>query len=221
MTVPYISPRDSEALGWCQTFAAGLSSNPGAYMISVAEAAAIQLAVDAFASSYADAIDPAQRTPVVVSIKDESRNAAVQLCRQYATLIKYNAGISNPDKIAIGVRPVNPNRDPIECPQSSPVVNVVAATPGTHTVRFADSLEPEKRAKPFGATEIQIYVAIADEPVTDWNEARFYGKFTKNPVAVAFEPADNAKQATYFARWAGRRGDTGPWSNGVTMAIAA
>ena len=46
-----------------------------------------------------------QRTPVVIATKDEMRNAAEQLIRQYATLIKYNAGMSNPEKIAIGVRP--------------------------------------------------------------------------------------------------------------------
>jgi hypothetical protein len=57
--------------------------------------------------------------------------------------------------------------------------------------------------------------------IIDPDEAQFYGKFTKNPVAVGFAPADNGKQATYFARWAGRRGDTGPWSAPVTLAIAA
>lgn len=217
----YIPARDAEALAFMQTFAAGLSASPSTYFLSAAEAAGIQSAVDQFAAAYADAIDPAQRTPVIVATKDECRNAAEQLVRQYATLIKYNAGISNPEKIAIGVRPVNPNREPIECPQTSPSLNIVAATPGAHTLRFQDSLDPENRGKPFGATEVQLFVAIAAEPVTDWNEARFYGKFTKNPMAVAFTPEDNGKQATYFARWSSRRGENGPWSNPVSMAIAA
>ena len=221
MANDYIPPQDAQALAFMQTFAAGIVASPSTYMISAPEAAAIQAAVDQFAAAYADAVDPAQRTPVVVSLKDETRNAAEQLVRQYATLIKYNAGIANPDKIAIGVRPVNPNRDPVECPQTSPVLNVVAATQGTHTIRFADSLTPENRGKPFGASEIQLYVAIDDEPVMDWNQARFIGKFTKNPMAVSFVPADNGRQATYFAKWASRRGETGPWSSPVTMAIAA
>jgi hypothetical protein len=217
----FIPVQDAQALGWLQTFAAGISASPATYMASVAEAAGIQSAVDAFAAAYADAIDPAQRTPVVIALKDDMRNAAVQLCRQYAILIKYNAGISDPDKIAIGVRPVNPNRDPIECPQTSPMLNIVAATPGAHTLRYADSMTPDSPAKPFGASEMQLFVAVAAAVVTDPEQAKFYNKFTKNPVAVAFSAADNGKQATYFARWAGRRGDFGPWSSPVTMAIAA
>jgi hypothetical protein len=35
--------------------------------------------------------------------------------RKLADLIKFNAGISDPDKIAIGVRPVNTSREPIRC----------------------------------------------------------------------------------------------------------
>lgn len=221
MANDYIPAQDAQALAWMQTFAAGITANPATYFLSVADASGIQNAVDEFAAAYADAIDPAQRTPVNVATKDESRNNAAQLCRQFASLIKVNAGISNPDKIAIGVRPVNPNRDPIMCPQTSPLLNVIAATPGAQTLRFADSMTPETGAKPFGASELLLFVAVDDEIVIDPDTAKFYGKFTKNPVAVGFDAADNGKQATYFARWAGRRGDMGPWSSPVAMAIAA
>src|SRR6185369_17430760 len=115
------------------------------------------------------------------------------ICRQFAILIKFNAGISDPDKIAIGVRPVNPNREPIECPQTSPLLNVIAATPGAQTLRFADSMTPDSAAKPFGATELQLFVVVADAPTADPDQARFYGKFTKNPVGVALDPTDNGK----------------------------
>ena len=53
---------------------------------------------------------------MTVAQKDDARTSAEQICRQFAILIKYNAGISDPDKIAIGVRPVNNSREPIECP---------------------------------------------------------------------------------------------------------
>jgi hypothetical protein len=143
MSDDYIPDNDARALGWMQTFAAGLVSSPSVYMVSAAEAAGIQSAVDAFAAAYADAIDPAQRTPVVVAIKDSTRNAAAQLCRQYAGLIKLNIGITDADKIAIGVRPVNPNREPIHCPQTAPKLNVIAATltnPTTLALTFSAAI---------------------------------------------------------------------------------
>jgi hypothetical protein len=217
----YIPPRDADALAFMQNFANKLVAAPSAYMISSAEAAGISNAVAQFAAALSDATDPEQRTPVTVSVKDSTRNAAEQLVRQYAVLIKNNAGIPDSDKIAAGVRPVNPSREPIHCPSSSPVLNIVAATQGAHTIRFADSLTPENRGRPFGASELLLWVAVDDEPVTDWNEAKFIGKFTKNPMTVTYQPGDNGKQATYFAKWAGRRGDTSNWSSPVSLAIAA
>lgn len=221
MANDYIPAQDAQALGWMQTFSTGISASPATYQLTASDATAIQNAVDAFAAAYADAIDPAQRSPVNVNLKDTTRNAAAQICRQYATLIKVNAGISDADKIAIGVRPVNPSRTPINCPQTSPLLNVIASTPGAQTLRFADSMTPDSPAKPFGATELQLFVAVGADVTVDPDDAKFYGKFTKNPVAVGFDPADNGKQATYFARWASRRGDVGPWSSPVTLAIAA
>jgi len=43
----------------------------------------------------------------------------------------------------------------------------------------------------------------------------------RNPIGVAFQAADNGKMATYFARWANSKGDTGPWSVPFTFGIAA
>jgi hypothetical protein len=100
-------------------------------------------------------------------------------------------------------------------------VSIIAATPGIQTLRYADSTTPDSSAKPFGATELQLFVVVGTAPASDPEAASFYGKFTRNPIAVSFPPADNGKQATYFARWASRRGETGPWSLPVTMAIAA
>ena len=51
--------------------------------------------------------------------------------------------------------------------------------------------------------------------------AGYLGGFTRTPVAVTFGAEDDGKVATYFARWAGRRGDTGAWSRPVSCRVAA
>lgn len=218
---PYLPATDSEARDWMNTFAAGIAASPATYGLAAADASAIQAAVDAYNAAYLIAVDPATRTPVTVNQKDTARNAAEQIGRQYAVIIKHDAGISDADKIAIGVRPVNPDREPIQCPQTSPILAVIASTPGAQTLRYSDSMTPDSAAKPFGATELLVFVAVGATAATDPAQAKFLGKFTKNPIAVAFEAADNGKQATYFARWASRRGDVGPWSAPVSLAIAA
>jgi hypothetical protein len=119
------------------------------------------------------------------------------------------------------VRPVNPSRDPVECPQTSPVVAIVATTQGAQTVEFRDSMDLDRRGKPFGASDLLLFVAVTPTGTTNPDDARFYAKVTKNPVAVMFDHADNGKQATYFARWSNRRGQMSPWSTPVSMSIAA
>ena len=52
-------------------------------------------------------------------------------------------------------------------------------------------------------------------------EARSIGLYTKNPIGVAFDEADNTKIATYWGRWANSKGQYGPWSSAVSMTIAA
>jgi len=204
-----------------QTFAAGITANPGVYQLSAADGLTIQTAVNAFAAAYDVAIAPATRTPVSVNIKDNARNSAEQVCRQYAALIKFNAGITDADKIAIGVRPVNTSREPINVPDSSPLLNVIGATPGAQTVRFADSNTPDSGAKPFGAAQLQLFVAITPAAVDDPAAAQFHGGFTRNPIGVGFDADDDGKVATYFARWASLKGEVGPWSLPVSMRIAA
>ena len=217
MPTDFIPSTDANALIWMQAFSSGISSSVSTYQLTQSDADTIAAAVQAYADTLAIATAPLTRTPGNVNAKDTARNAAESLCRQYAIQIKYNNGISDEAKIQIGVRPVNTSRDPIHCPASSPLVNVKGATPGSHTVTFADSLEPDKRAKPFGAAGLQLFCYIGDAATVDENEAQFVGIFTRNPVSVQFMPEDDGKMATYFARWSGKRGDVGNWSLPVSM----
>ena len=112
----FIPADDPNALAWMQVFAGGITANPALYMLTALDAAAITAAVDAFAAALAEVQDPATNTVVTVAAKDDARTSAEQICRQYASLIKPNAGISDPDKLAIGVPPVNTDRNPINVP---------------------------------------------------------------------------------------------------------
>jgi hypothetical protein len=217
----YIPRKDSLAITWMKTFAAGISASPSVFQLSPSDAAAIQRAVDEFAGALAVASDPATKTKVTVAIKDQARISAEQICQQYYSLIKPNAGVSDASKIAIGVRPINRGRTPIAAPATSPAVAVIAATPWQHTLRFHDSLAADTRGKPFGATFLELRVAVDDEPVRDVEQARPAGLFTKNPVTMAFRHDEVGKRATYWGRWVSRRGETGPWSLPVGMTVAA
>lgn len=217
----YIPAKDADFRNWATTFASRLSANPALYMLTPAQAASIQQVVDDFVAAYEIAVDPATRTKQTVIDKDDARSIAETLCRQYAIDIKNNEGITDGDKVNVGVRPINPDREPIECPQVSPALTILGNTPGAQTLEYRDPATPNSKAKPFGASELQLFMAVADEEVSDVSQAKFVGKFTRNPIAVEFAHADDGKTATYFSRWASVRGEVGPWSLPVSMRIAA
>ena len=68
---------------------------------------------------------------------------------------------------------------------------------------------------------LQLFVAVSDAPVMDPTQSHFRGEFTRRSASVGFDAAQSGKIATYFGRWAGPRGDVGPWSLPISMRIAA
>src|SRR6185295_15940734 len=109
---------------------------------------------------------------------DAIRNTGVQTFRTYSMLIKHNAGISDAAKIALGINPVNPNRQYVDVPGTSPIVSCFAATPFVHTLLYSDSTTPQSRAKPYGATQLEIVRVIGTGPATDWINAPKLGSYT-------------------------------------------
>jgi len=217
----YMPRRDLAALSWMQNFSRHLMLQPAAFAISISDAVAIGRAVDDFAVAYAVITNPATRTPVAVLVKDQARNSADAICRVYYNLIKPNQGISDADKIAIGVRPINLSRARIGEPTTSPLLKLIGATPASHTLYYSDTNTPDRSAKAFGATHLQLFVALGESPARDVNSGRYYQSFTRNPMSVGFAHADDGKVATYWGRWMTRKGEVGPWSLPTTMRVAA
>src|SRR5262245_21994226 len=161
----YIPSKDAQFSLWAQAFSNGISATPALYMLTPAQAATIAGTVTSFVNALLVANDESTRTKPTIIAKDNARSICETMCRQYAIDIKFNEGIADEDKVAIGVRPINPDREPIEVPTTQPLLNVTGETPGVQTVRYADSNTPNLRAKPFGAASLQLYVGItADEP---------------------------------------------------------
>lgn len=224
MIESYIPAKDSLFRQWANTFANKLNANPEKFMMTPAQTQAIREAVDDFIEKYEVTLEKDTRTKTTIIAKDDARSIAETMCREWASLIKENLGISDEDKVAAGVRPINPARDPIFVPQTSPILAIIGNTPGAQTLQFRDPTEPTKRAKPFGASELQLFLAVTDSEgltAAPLSEARFHSKVTRNPIAVEFGQDDNGRTATYYARWASAKGEFGPWSLPVVLKIAA
>lgn len=220
MPNPYIPSTDAALLAFSLNFSTLLTAAPATYGLTAPDAATIAGEHGQYETALALAVDPPTRTAVTVAAKDVARASLVAIIRQYAMIIRNDPNVTDPNKIALGLNPINDARTPINAPGTSPLLNVVFATPGGHTLRFADTLTPDSGKKPFGAMQLQLFVNVGVAAIVDPTAAQLYGQFTKNPVVVAFDAGDAGKVATYFGRWVGRRGDVGPWSLPVSMNIA-
>ena len=217
----YIGDTDDAKRDWMINFRDVLQANAGAYFVSAPEVIAISATIDDFVAKLAIVRAANGRTPSSTEAKNASRSQAVDACRTLAMQIKANAGISDALKIAAFIRPPNPTRTPMPSPSEMAVIVVLGGMLGSHTLRYVDPEGGESTAKPFGCTNLQIYRGIAADEIEDVAQTAFYDAVRKNPIASAFDHADDGKIATYFARWADAKGQVGPWSAPVSLRIAA
>ncbi len=221
MSKSYLPVRDNDLGQWAQNFSQLLLASPASYGLTPADGAAIASYVSAFTAALAAVNNPATRTIASVATKDGAKAAMLATVRPYAMQIRNNLGVSNADKAAVGLRIVDQTKTPIAAPVTQPLINVLCATVGEHTLRFADVMTPDARRKPAGAVALQLFANVGAASNSDPAEARFRGIVTRQPHAVKYERSDNGKIATYFARWQNLKGETGPWSNAVSFTIVA
>lgn len=230
---PYIPPTDTGKRDWGDNFSSLITAAPGTYGLDAIAAAAIQAAFDDFDAAYALAgtsgrvpISPGTRTVTTVADLNAKKHTFIDLARSYAAQIRLNPGVTNPAKTDLRLNLPNNVPSPIPTPTTVPLLNFIGATPGQHTLRYADQLTPDSRAKPQGVIAMQLYVAIGVAVVTNPDLASFYAAVTVNPTAISFAPGDAGKVATYFGRWitrgraiGGSSGQTGPFGAPVNAIV--
>lgn len=225
MAQPYIPPTDAALRAWAVNYADLITAAPATYGLDAPAALAIQDAVDEFVEAL-DAYTKDTRTVVLVAAKNAAKFAMLALVRTYSAQIRLNPGVSNENKLALGLNLPNTSPSPIPAPATSPILAFVGATPGQHTLRFADTLTPDSRRKPFGVVALQLFLGIGVAAIPDPADCAFYATITKQPTPVDFDPADAGKVATYYGRWVTRSGpggvaQSGPWSAQLTAVIPA
>lgn len=221
MALPYIPTTDSGLDAWAANFSSLITAAPATYGLDSVDAAAIQTAYDTYHAAYLlggtappnrTPVNPSTRTPVTVAAKDSAKIAGRILWRTYASQIRINPGVTDADKIALGLNLPSSGGTPIPAPTSFPLLSFVSGGVLTHVFSYKDSDIPTGKAKAPGAVQMQLMAKVADTPSTGPDAWPLKLLVTKSPFIVEWESGDAGKVATYAARWATRRGLVGPWS---------
>jgi hypothetical protein len=219
MAAPYIPRADGEFRDWLNQFANAIAREPWAVMLMPADAAKLVELARRYEAAYVKVRAGGQGPPAAVAEKNRIRREAWDTVRRIAMRIKRNRGITTALKIELGIHPDHRCQSRIPAPRTAPVLAVIEAHNGVHVLRYFDPAAPSRRAKPYGVVEMQMFVAVGDEPAGEPSGPGFLYRARRHVFQVPLPPQHAGKMATYFGRWVTQRGLAGPWSAPVSMII--
>lgn len=217
----YIPSTDAGLLSWSENFDTIITANPTDYGLIAGQATAYDALHDAYATAYADAVNPGTRTPVTVAAKDFARANLVASARQLGQIARKYPGITNELLADAGLTVPDPIPSPIPAPSTVPVLSLIASGSLNHVLRYRDSVLSNPRSKPEGVTSLQLFAKLGTTPPADIGDCAFFGNFSRMPMNIAFDGADALKNAYYIARWINAKGQFGPPSDTLIVTIGA
>lgn len=228
-TPPFIPRADPAFRRFAESFANNISSDPPRYGLTVAQADWIMRHFNEFDAAYEIAKAPATRTRPTIADKDDARSILHNTISVYSAHLRANLGITDGDKLLIGVRPRNVAHKRRKCPGIPPLLNYIGSLPGIDQMVFHDSSTPTSKAKPYGAERLELWVGYSKpgEQRPKREDARLIGTFKKSKMLIDQDPQRDVRMGgsegmpTYFARWLGHDGKTGPWSLPCWTTIAS
>ena len=217
----YIPSRDADLDAWANNFKTLIAATPTNYGLTAADGTAISNSFNAWHTAFLNATNPTTRTRATVAAKNDQKRLMLGVLRGYAATIRANAAVTPALKIGLGLHVRDAGPTPVPAPSSYPMVSVAGLGQGLQQLRAADQFAPNRRARPTGTAGLLLFRAIATEPVSEPTQAQFLSFVTRAEFTATFNPADNGKTATYFARWTNAKGEVGPWGPATSMPIAA
>jgi hypothetical protein len=221
MSNSYIPSKDGDLEAWLANFKTLIAASPTSYGLVASDATAVTNAYNAWHTAYLAAVNPTTRTKLTVAAKNQQKAIVLGVVRGYAATIRANAAVSDSLKGGLGLHVRDTTPTPVPPPSTFPTLIITEPMRGLQDLNAHDSTTPNKRAKPSGTAGILLFRAIGATAATDQAEADFLSFVSRTEFKATFDPADNGKTATYFARWTNSKGEVGPWGPAASMPIAA
>ena len=221
MAQDYIPDSDAEFNPWQDTFCTNVSANNTALGVSAGDVSILNANKSNRSSSYTTAITDANTAKASNQTKDNNRAAHEAKIREIVVQIQANPNVTDAQRAALGITVPKGTRTPSAIPTTRPVGKVDNSKRLEHTINFYDESTPNSKKKPDGVRGCEIWFKIGGAPPADPSELSYMATDTKTPYTYAFNGDDGNKTAHYMLRWVNTRGETGPWSETVSVTIGA
>jgi hypothetical protein len=223
MSKRFLPVREHELNNWLANFAQKISAAPGTYGLTVGDSAAVSAAVSLWHAAFTAASAPTTRTGPAVQEKRNAKRHVTAVVRPIAAKVRANDDVSSELKLGLGL--VLRSRAPVPAPQTHPVLGLRKMDTRRH-ILDAHDIVTGRGGKPDRVAGLVVFRAVgegvAPHPGSSSADGLSYlGLFTRPRFTSEFTTADRGKTATYFARWVNAKGEPGPWSFALSVAIAA
>lgn len=218
MAAPYIPATDSGFQSWLLNFSTLITAAPTDYGLVSGDAVIIAAQETAYSAALLLATDPSSRTPATVAAKDAAKSSALAVVRPYAMQINANSGVTDLDRAALGLTIRKTVPTPVPAPTAVPGLAFVAATPLATQLRSFDTATPTTKAKPYGASAIEIFAAVGTTAAVDPTQASFVNQFSKSPLTLDWDSGQVGKIAVVWARYTTKGSYAGPALKGPWSA---
>lgn len=213
MAVSYIPTKDALFEAWDLNFTTLLTANPALYGVSAADATAQTGYYSTWHTAFLVVSNPATKTKPAVAAKNAARVAATHGIRPLAQAIARNPGVTNANKLALGLNlQSSTGPTPLPPPSSYPILALVGLTPGNMTLKFTDSLDGVSRKKPAGVISGILFGKVSATPITDPTLLDYLDVFNSQPFDLDTNAFDKGSTIYLAAQWTTRTGLRGPWS---------
>lgn len=214
----FLPSTDTGLLDWAANFGLKITATPAVFGLTPAQATAFEAFRLSYANLLAKVLDPAQRTQVIVSQKDEAKRALRNNASELSKIIQGQATVTDAMKIDLRLN-VRKSPTPIPVPDEMPEMDILSVTGRTVKARL-HSATIEHRRKPNGVSGANLWTFVGETPPEELSGWLFQGTTTRTLFEIEFPvTVEQGSKVWLAAAWFNPRGQTGPVSDPVSTFI--
>lgn len=218
---PAIPRADAKFDTWFKHFVSQISDQPDKYDLDQQWIDDLTTALADWERDYGAHITARDASRAATTEKNETFDRVVGVAQSASRMVQANPRVTDAARKNAGLPVHKTTRTPVDVPATEPVGFVMATDRLEHTLSYADSATPTRRAKPNGVTSCEVYLNISDQAPQNPESYEFHMLSTRAPQRISFKAEDSGKTANYLLRWVNTRGEYGPWSQVISATVPA
>jgi hypothetical protein len=216
----YVPTKESDLIDWLNNFVEKLQTNAAKWQIPQGEMDEIAALTADFKGKHAKCAGP-DRSKTLVAEKDAAKAELIARIREMVKFRFNNPAISDADRVSAGLHAKDKARTPIPVPATRCLITDLRPLGGFRVeIGFQDEATPDSRAIPYGCNGALLNYTWGQEKLSDYGLLTSNKLITDNPWPLQLPPEAEGKFLSVACRWQNNKGELGPWSEVMHIAVS-